>query len=97
MTQFCLFCFLAVLAQLPASGSIEVEPLFRNGRTWEQFLSAVSAQREVWLRTESVASVPPTFIERVSGSSTALSIFEVNKDQLADPDKIKPGQVLRLP
>lgn len=25
------------------------------------------------------------------------SIFELNKDQLTDPDKIKPGQVLRLP
>ena len=24
-------------------------------------------------------------------------IFEANKDQLTDPDKIKPGQVLRIP
>ena len=24
-------------------------------------------------------------------------IFEANKDQLADPDKIQPGQVLRIP
>ena len=26
-----------------------------------------------------------------------MKIFEANKDQLTDPDKIKPGQVLRLP
>ena len=26
-----------------------------------------------------------------------MQIFELNKDQLTDPDKIKPGQVLRLP
>ena len=26
-----------------------------------------------------------------------MKIFELNKDQLTDPDKIKPGQVLRLP
>ena len=26
-----------------------------------------------------------------------LQIFELNKDQLSDPDKIKPGQVLKLP
>jgi nucleoid-associated protein YgaU len=26
-----------------------------------------------------------------------MKIFELNKDQLSDPDKIKPGQVLRLP
>ena len=26
-----------------------------------------------------------------------MQIFELNRDQLTDPDKIKPGQVLRLP
>jgi nucleoid-associated protein YgaU len=26
-----------------------------------------------------------------------MKIFEANRDQLSDPDKIKPGQVLRLP
>jgi nucleoid-associated protein YgaU len=26
-----------------------------------------------------------------------LKIFEANKDQLKDPDKIQPGQVLKLP
>ena len=32
------------------------------------------------------------------GSANAyMKIFELNKDQLADPDKIKAGQVLRLP
>jgi nucleoid-associated protein YgaU len=32
------------------------------------------------------------------GSATAyMKIFELNKDQLSDPDKIKPGQVLKLP
>lgn len=32
------------------------------------------------------------------GSADAyMKIFEANRDQLADPDKIKPGQVLRLP
>ena len=31
------------------------------------------------------------------GSAGAyMKIFELNKDQLTDPDKIKPGQVLRL-
>ncbi|HEX6323292.1 MAG TPA: LysM peptidoglycan-binding domain-containing protein, partial [Vicinamibacterales bacterium] len=26
-----------------------------------------------------------------------MKIFNANKDQLSDPDKIKPGQVLRMP
>jgi nucleoid-associated protein YgaU len=32
------------------------------------------------------------------GSANAyMKIFDANKDQLSDPDKIKPGQVLKLP
>jgi nucleoid-associated protein YgaU len=32
------------------------------------------------------------------GSANAyMKIFEANKDQLTDPDKIKPGQVLKIP
>jgi LysM repeat protein len=30
-------------------------------------------------------------------ASAYMKIFELNKDQLSDPDKIKPGQVLKLP
>jgi LysM repeat protein len=36
--------------------------------------------------------------KEVLGSGGAyMKIFDLNKDQLTDPDKIKPGQVLRLP
>ena len=32
------------------------------------------------------------------GSANAyMKIFDINKDQLSDPDKIKPGQVLKIP
>jgi nucleoid-associated protein YgaU len=32
------------------------------------------------------------------GSADAyMKIFEANRDQLTDPDRIKPGQVLRMP
>jgi nucleoid-associated protein YgaU len=32
------------------------------------------------------------------GSANAyMKIFEANRDQLSDPDKIKPGQVLKIP
>jgi len=30
-------------------------------------------------------------------ASAYMRIYEVNRDQLSDPDKIKPGQVLKLP
>ena len=32
-----------------------------------------------------------------SDANKYMKIFEANKDQLADPDKIKPGQTLRIP
>jgi nucleoid-associated protein YgaU len=35
--------------------------------------------------------------EHLGSAGAYMKIFEINKDQLVDPDKIKPGQVLRLP
>ena len=36
--------------------------------------------------------------QRELGSAgTYMEIFNANKDQLSDPDKIKPGQVLKIP
>jgi nucleoid-associated protein YgaU len=34
---------------------------------------------------------------QLGSAASYTKIFELNKDQLSDPDKIKPGQVLRLP
>jgi nucleoid-associated protein YgaU len=36
--------------------------------------------------------------KKLLGNSNAyMDIFNANKDQLSDPDKIKPGQVLKIP
>jgi nucleoid-associated protein YgaU len=35
--------------------------------------------------------------EHLGSAGAYMKIFELNKDVLTDPDKIKPGQVLRLP
>jgi nucleoid-associated protein YgaU len=35
--------------------------------------------------------------DHLGNANAYMKIFELNKDQLTDPDKIKPGQVLRLP
>jgi nucleoid-associated protein YgaU len=35
--------------------------------------------------------------QHLGNANAYMKIFELNKDQLTDPDKIKPGQVLRLP
>ncbi len=35
--------------------------------------------------------------EHLGDSNDYMKIFNANKDQLTDPDKIKPGQVLKMP
>ncbi len=35
--------------------------------------------------------------EHLGNANAYMDIFNANKDQLTDPDKIKPGQVLKLP
>jgi nucleoid-associated protein YgaU len=34
---------------------------------------------------------------KLGDANAYMKIFEANRDQLTDPDKIKPGQVLHLP
>jgi nucleoid-associated protein YgaU len=35
--------------------------------------------------------------EHLGDGNAYMRIFDANKDQLSDPDKIRPGQVLKLP
>jgi len=35
--------------------------------------------------------------EHLGSAGAYMKIFELNKDLLTDPDKIKPGQVLKMP
>jgi len=35
--------------------------------------------------------------EQLGNANAYTAIFEANRDQLSDPDKIKPGQVLKIP
>ena len=35
--------------------------------------------------------------EKLGDANAYMKIFNANKDQLSDPDKIKPGQVLKIP
>jgi nucleoid-associated protein YgaU len=35
--------------------------------------------------------------EHLGNANDYMKIFEANRDQLSDPDKIRPGQVLKIP
>jgi nucleoid-associated protein YgaU len=36
-------------------------------------------------------------MEHLGNANSYMAIFEANRDQLSDPDEIKPGQVLKMP
>ena len=76
--------FLTVALQAPAAGSAELEALFRGGRTWEQFLDSVSAQRELWLKTESAATAPSDLVGRAKAASQGLRLVIVAEDWCPD-------------
>jgi hypothetical protein len=84
MHELCLLCLLAALAPLPNGSATEADQLFRNGKTWEQFLSGVSDQRELWQRMESTVTVPPEFTARVSAASPGLQLVIVAEDWCPD-------------
>ena len=85
MLAYCLVCLVAVLTQAAAnSPHADGEMLFRNGKTWEQFLDGVSRQRDLWVSTEAAVSVPPEFIERVSAASQGLQVIVVVEDWCPD-------------
>ena len=90
MREICLLCLIAVLPQLPADNPVDAEPLFQNGKTWEEFSSGVSALRELWLKTESAVTVPPEFVERVSAASRGLQIIVVAEDWCPDSASTVP-------
>jgi hypothetical protein len=76
--------FLAVALQALTPGPPDADARLRNGRTWEQFLQGVSAQRELWLKTTSAASAPIEFIERATAASRGLRLVVVTEDWCPD-------------
>ena len=74
----------ALLHQASAVGVTAPDRFVDSGRTWEQFLAGVSAQREVWLKTESAVTVPLDFIERAKKVSRGLQLLVVAEDWCPD-------------
>jgi hypothetical protein len=74
----------ALLHQASAVGVTAPDRFVESGKTWEQFLAGVSAQREVWLKTESAVIVPLDFIERAKKVSRGLQLLVVAEDWCPD-------------
>jgi hypothetical protein len=79
-----LLFFVALLHQAPGGGVTTLDRFVESGKTWEQFLAGVSAQREVWLKTDSAVTVPLDFIERAKKVSRGLQLVVVAEDWCPD-------------
>jgi len=75
---------LVALLQQAAGQSATFERLFESGQTWQQFLAGVSAQRDLWLKTESAVTVSPDFVERAKNASRGLQLLVVAEDWCPD-------------
>ena len=83
-----------------------------KNEVWEKIkaIDAKYADLIADINIDATLSVPPRIYEVVSGDNLSkiakhfygdankyTKIFEANKDQLSDPDKVKVGQKLRIP
>ncbi len=83
-----------------------------KNRVWDQIKGVDGNYDDLKADIQVDASVPAPAVTYTVQSGDTLSkiskqfygsanqymkIFEANKDQLSDPDKIKPGQVLNIP
>ena len=75
---------ITLLQPLPGERTVNVARLFESGQTWTQFLAGVSAQRELWMKTESGVTVPADFVERGRKASPGLQLLVVAEDWCPD-------------
>lgn len=74
----------ALLYQTSGQRLANPEQLFAHGKSWQQFLAGVSAQRELWLKTESAVTVPRDLSERAKKVSQGLQLLVVAEDWCPD-------------
>jgi nucleoid-associated protein YgaU len=68
--------------------------------TWKDDLNAkidVVPPKDVTYTVQAGDSLSKIAKQFLGNANDYMAIFNANKDQLSDPDKIKPGQVLKIP
>jgi nucleoid-associated protein YgaU len=76
--------------------AIKTVPDWRNDLVGEVTIDP-NAPKEVTYTVESGDTLSKIAKQHLGDANAYMKIFEANKDQLTDPDKIKPGQVLKIP
>jgi nucleoid-associated protein YgaU len=72
-------------------GDIKVSPKAAAGA------SGASAAQATTYTVKAGDTLSKIAKEHLGNANAYTAIFEANRDQLTDPDKIKPGQVLKIP
>jgi hypothetical protein len=82
MTRLVLAIF-AVSLQ-PGANAPAPDKLFEHGRTFEQFVDHVTAQRDLWRRNTNEASVAPELVQRLARVGNGLRVLVVAEDWCPD-------------
>ena len=76
--------------------AIKTVPDWRNDVVGEITIDP-NAPKDVTYTVKAGDTLSKIAKEHLGDAGAYMKIFEANKDQLTDPDKIKPGQVLKIP
>lgn len=76
--------------------AIKTVPDWRNDLVGEVTIDP-NAPKEVTYTVQSGDTLSKIAKQHLGDANAYMKIFDANKDQLSDPDKIKPGQVLKIP
>jgi nucleoid-associated protein YgaU len=77
--------------------AIKTVPDWRNDVVAEVTIDPAAAREAATYTVKSGDTLSKIAREHLGDANDYMKIFNANKDQLSDPDKIKPGQVLKIP
>ena len=77
--------------------AIKTVPDWRNDIVAEVTIDPAAAKAAKTYTVKSGDTLGKIAKEHLGDAGSYMKIFDANKDQLTDPDKIKPGQVLKIP
>jgi len=77
--------------------AIKTVPDWRNDIVAEVTIDPAAAKAAATYTVKSGDTLSKIAKDHLGDANAYMKIFEANKDQLSDPDTIKPGQVLKIP
>ena len=89
MTSFLLLAFV-LATSTPRAAQPDAAALFERGVTWDAFLSAVEAQRNLWQSNTRRAAVAPALVERLLKAGQELRLLVIGEGSCSDSVSVVP-------